>query len=219
MKLEQGQVIKNYKELCKLLNIEVKTGNSKIAQMKELERYYKFSKQGYKIIVDEVYTKPKPKIDDRVNNGQNFVKYYPQYHVDEVFNKFIGVYKITYNKSIYIGSTTNNFRERFTSHMNTKSIPEIYNILQKGAKFEIIWSCEKGEYSEEYIRNKENKYIEIYKNDKSWDIINVRNAWNYESKHKNKYIAIRIEKEYYDEIIELLDKHGYECKLFHNKKV
>lgn len=74
-KLKQGQVIKNYKELCKILDLKIEAGNSKIAQMKELERYYKFSKQGYKIIVEEVYASLKLKKDGRGNNGRHFMKY------------------------------------------------------------------------------------------------------------------------------------------------
>lgn len=75
MKLEKGQVIKNYKELCKLLGVEVKGGKGKQYQMREIERYYKFRKEGYKFIVEEVYSEPKEKIDNRVNNGGNNTKY------------------------------------------------------------------------------------------------------------------------------------------------
>lgn len=53
--LNEGQVIKNYKELCLLLNQEIKTSNSKKAQIKEWERYFKFHKEGQKIIIDEIY--------------------------------------------------------------------------------------------------------------------------------------------------------------------
>lgn len=74
-KLKQGQVIKNYKELCKLLDVDVKGGKGKQYQMKEIERYYKFRKEGYKFIIEQVYPEPKPKIDNRVNNGGNNTKY------------------------------------------------------------------------------------------------------------------------------------------------
>ena len=41
-KLTNGMVVKNYKELCILVEEEIKDGNSKKAQMKDFERYYKY---------------------------------------------------------------------------------------------------------------------------------------------------------------------------------
>ncbi|MBM7598493.1 hypothetical protein JOC34_000850 [Virgibacillus halotolerans] len=58
--LKVGEVIKNYKELCELLEIKPKTSNSKKAQMKEIGRYVLLDKQGHKFIVKEIYEKPKP---------------------------------------------------------------------------------------------------------------------------------------------------------------
>lgn len=52
--LQQGMVVKNYRELCKLLEIEVKAGNSKKAQLKELNKYIKYHKDGNKFIIDEI---------------------------------------------------------------------------------------------------------------------------------------------------------------------
>lgn len=64
--LQQGQVIKNYKEMCKLLDEKVKDGgrNRKL-QLEDWERYFKWHKDGHKFIIDEIYTKPKAKIDGR----------------------------------------------------------------------------------------------------------------------------------------------------------
>ncbi|WIV10526.1 hypothetical protein [Proteiniborus sp. MB09-C3] len=93
IKLKQGQVIKNYKELCSLLDLEVKDGNSKIAQMKEIERFYKLRKDKYKLIVDEVYSEPLLKVDGRVNNGGHIgnTKY------DDLMDKIIINLLITYD--------------------------------------------------------------------------------------------------------------------------
>ncbi|MGE4213591.1 MAG: hypothetical protein AB7E42_02280 [Anaerotignaceae bacterium] len=67
--LQAGQVIKNYKELCNILNEPIKTGKSKQIQLKEFERYFSYHKQGNSFIIDEVYAEPKPKVDNRCNNG------------------------------------------------------------------------------------------------------------------------------------------------------
>lgn len=67
--LQQGQVIKNYKELCVILDEPVKTGKSKQLQLCDWDRYFTHHKEGNKFIIDEVFTDPKPKIDNRCNNG------------------------------------------------------------------------------------------------------------------------------------------------------
>lgn len=67
--LKEGMVVKNYKELCKLLGLEPKKANSKKAQLKEIERYFGYHKEGQKIIIDEIYKEKKPKKDKRVEGG------------------------------------------------------------------------------------------------------------------------------------------------------
>ena len=70
-KLSEGQIFKNYRELCSELGLEVLDGNSKISQMKEIERHIKLRKDRYKLIIEEIYAEPLPKEDGRVNNGRN----------------------------------------------------------------------------------------------------------------------------------------------------
>lgn len=55
-----GMIIKNYKELCFLLEEPILDGNSKKAQMKEWSRYFDFEKQGHKFIIKEIYDIPLP---------------------------------------------------------------------------------------------------------------------------------------------------------------
>lgn len=74
MKIEDlivGQVIRNYKELCAILEIDVKSGNTKLAQFKELERYCKYHKEGNKFIIDEIFQKEQPKMDKRKLGNNN----------------------------------------------------------------------------------------------------------------------------------------------------
>jgi hypothetical protein len=69
-KLEAGQTFKNYKDLCAELDMEVKKStNSKNAQYKELARYCDFSKVGHQIIINEVFSEQKPKVDNRRDNN------------------------------------------------------------------------------------------------------------------------------------------------------
>ena len=58
--ISEGLIIKNYKELCQLLELEPKAGNQKKAQLKDIERYFSYEKQGHKMIVKELYNVPLP---------------------------------------------------------------------------------------------------------------------------------------------------------------
>jgi hypothetical protein len=65
-KLYAGQSFKNYKELCKELDMEVKkSADTKNAQFKELMRYCKYNKVGHKFYIEEVYETPLPKVENR----------------------------------------------------------------------------------------------------------------------------------------------------------
>lgn len=70
--LKNGQVFKNYKELCAFMGWEVKSGNTKIAQFKELDAKCKWHKEGNKIIIDEVYENAKElfKGETKVRKGK-----------------------------------------------------------------------------------------------------------------------------------------------------
>ena len=97
--LEKGKVIKNYKELCKLANIEVKTGDSKKAQLKELERYCKYIKIGNKFVIDEVYEKPKDKKDGRKNNKRKSADYIEDLELILIGEMLLNDYK-THNRLV-----------------------------------------------------------------------------------------------------------------------
>ena len=53
--ISEGQTIKNYKELCKLLEINEEQGNSKVYQIKDLERFLSMSRNGHSFIIDKIY--------------------------------------------------------------------------------------------------------------------------------------------------------------------
>ncbi len=74
--LKSGDVVNNYKELCRLLCEEVKYGNSKKAQLKEFERYFQYEKHGHKFIILDIYDIPLPKDDKRqIGNRRIYVTY------------------------------------------------------------------------------------------------------------------------------------------------
>lgn len=68
-RLQVGQVVKNYKELCALLGEEESAGNSRKAQLKEFARYFEWEKSGQKFLITDIYDTPLPKEDGR-NKGK-----------------------------------------------------------------------------------------------------------------------------------------------------
>ena len=67
--LEVGQIIKNYKVLCELLEINPSSGNAKKSQFKELDRFCTYHKEGNKYIIDSILEVVKEKEDLRKYNG------------------------------------------------------------------------------------------------------------------------------------------------------
>lgn len=69
--LEVGQVYKSYKALCEHLGEKIEAGNSKKAQIKDWNRYFKFTRDKNTLVISGVYDKPKTKIDGR---GWNIIR-------------------------------------------------------------------------------------------------------------------------------------------------
>jgi hypothetical protein len=72
--ISEGMIVKNYKELCDLLNVKIKSGNAKISQLKEVERFINYEKQGYKFIIKEIYSTPNDLIQKGGNNKFNYTE-------------------------------------------------------------------------------------------------------------------------------------------------
>lgn len=91
-KLHTNDIFKNYKELCAYLGEEPKKANSKVAQIKEWERYFSFVKEGQKIIITEVFDAPKDKIDNRGGNNNKYAKPFMDYLMSEFNTDYIDEY-------------------------------------------------------------------------------------------------------------------------------
>ena len=120
-----GMVIKNYKELCKILVEDVLEGNSKKAQLKEWERYFLWEKKGQKFIILDIYDEPLPKKDDRQNRN-----IYVQY-IEVILMKLLSkqknnkyVFYITTNQLWkLLGMINNDYKSISLEDLNDK-IPE-----------------------------------------------------------------------------------------------
>ncbi len=119
LNLKEGQVIKNYIELCKLLDVEPTRGKGRDYHIREFERYCKYHKQGQKFIIDEVYAEPLEKIDGRINNGKHKLIYddlmdkliinmlicYGDVDIsfNKLVNKYIDLFTVEYEKMLKVG--------------------------------------------------------------------------------------------------------------------
>ncbi|MGL4453740.1 MAG: hypothetical protein ACRCTZ_21485 [Sarcina sp.] len=74
--LKAGFIVKNYRELCLILEIKETTGNSKKAQLKELNRYCKYQQEGRKFIIEEIFNvtdiKTKQERKDKGQSRENY---------------------------------------------------------------------------------------------------------------------------------------------------
>lgn len=68
-------VVKNYKEMCRLLEEKEKSGASKRSQLNHWECYIHWVKDGHKFIIKEIYDEPTPFEDGRADgNNSKYVK-------------------------------------------------------------------------------------------------------------------------------------------------
>lgn len=130
--LKPGMILKNYKELCRALEIEPSTGNKKKSQIKELERHVKYHKEGNKFVIDEVYKEVKNKMDKRTNGNNNDLSKNLRYMILHLChkNKLRGKVEIGYSKTFlysYCGMINENYRD---TKGNKKAFAQYLNLEQ-----------------------------------------------------------------------------------------
>lgn len=209
--LTEGLVIKNYKELITLLGEEVKSGNAKIRQIKDLEQYCQYRKEGNRFIIEKIYKNPiiRPKFRTigRINGNW---KEYNQFKVNYNNRNDIGIYYIlSKDKDIYIGSTISGFRTRFKEHYHgyDERMQHTYELLQNGGEFFILHDM-KGIEDEALIRMVENEYIQYFINETDYNVINKKeNAYSVTEK-KLRYKSIKIREDKYTQAMQLLIDNG-----------
>lgn len=114
-KLKNGQIFKNYKELCGALEIPTKVGKAKQLQMKDFERYFKYHKEGHKIVIDEIYSKELKKVDKRTKGNNTKYADDMEYLILSLLDKFeIGKdEKVGFSKNLlfsHCGLINDNYR-------------------------------------------------------------------------------------------------------------
>ena len=133
--------------------------------------------------------------------------------LDNKKDKSIGVYKIILDNQIYIGSTKVGFRERFIAHMSKFNTLPTKEMLDNGATFEILQICDG--MSENEIRHIEDNWIQEYRNNSEWKVINELKSVGIkgERQYKPKYTKVRINENDIDRAMELLKNNEIDFKL------
>lgn len=197
---------KNYKVICNVLEEKIKSGKSKRLQLEDWQRYFEWEKKGHKLRITKIYSKPKEKVDGRKTGGtglnpnshhnQQITRKVKNFKVDKENFSSTGVYKITLDNDIYIGSTVSSFRVRFLQHMDMKWNPLVTkDMLKDGADFKIIEVMNNA--NEKEIRERENEYIKYYKEKTNLNVVNSINSFTHAKKKKkidnyvikNRYLA------------------------------
>ena len=86
--LHIGISIKNYKEMCKLLEDEEKNGKGRNYQFINWKRFFDWEKKGQKFIVTIIYDIPLPKVDNRKDNNNIYGKYIEKLILDLLVQKY-----------------------------------------------------------------------------------------------------------------------------------
>lgn len=77
--LTSGQIFKSYRQLCDYLGETPLAGNSKKSQLARWQTEFRFHRDGYKIIIDEVYETPKRTLPARTSHNNKHLKVYLPY--------------------------------------------------------------------------------------------------------------------------------------------
>lgn len=210
-KLKKGQVFKNWKEVCEWFDWKTTGGDTKKAYLKEFESLCEYHKEGNKFIIDKVFNKPK-----QIKDGRKTIDY-DQYKIDKNNNNNTGVYIIVdKDNNCYIGSTTRGFRYRFYQHWENYNgnMKHTYSLLHdNNAEFRILHDMT-GVDDVDLIRMVEDEFIQYYRSLPNYNVLNRTDNAYYkgsifsEKKKKQQYINIKVNKDKYSEIINLLQDNG-----------
>jgi len=229
--LEIGMTIKNYKQMCDLLNEEVKTGESKKAQLKEWSRYFEFERPKWKqsYIILDIYDEPLEKEDNRKKGGRSvYVKFIETILINylsqqpdgtKTFTRrnwweLLGMVNKNYNNLSVseIKSIDKSFTDFEINHFYARSNRKLDSILITALKNLRNRRLIEWEYQTVVIYNK-NKYF-IANDEEIRNILRIENQILTKCFHMEDVRQIYLQglqKEYYRNVYKkLYDEYGYE---------
>lgn len=120
-KLYIGQTVKNYAEMCKLLDDKVTNGKSKTYQLKNWKRYFDYEKAGQSFTITEIYDEPLPKDDKRARGNKSIYVKYIEYLLMYHFANTDGNTEVFYKVQLYklLGMVNNSYSEFSRKTLNS----------------------------------------------------------------------------------------------------
>ena len=221
--IQEGMYIKNYRELCKLLNLNITTGYSKQVQLREISRYMDILKteNNNSYLVLEVYDKPIP---NTVNSKYTqFIQNILLYYLAKEDKPIIYI-----NKSELIrilGLTNNKYLEYKKDKKKLLYLADEYNIVEfyKRCDAKILSILESSlkslkkrlllDYSDAYkiyYLDNHDKYIYKIANVEEHQYIldvkkRVLNSFNLKSEYQI-YLNNNLKEKYYKEINKIVEE-------------
>lgn len=183
--LKEGQVFKNYKELCKHLKVPKYAkigGDFKKSVMRQIGIFFDYEKVKSEIRILKLKENP------------DFIKPYNEIEYqmnmpEEDYSKS-GVYQITQGNKIYIGSTTVSFRKRITGHRKGVD-SDAKAMIKNGGVMKPLWVTSDDD-KDSKIREVEMYYIDKVVNDGEKVLINKhKHAWI-----NNRYSDVNVSLKY-----------------------
>lgn len=212
--LHVGDIIKNYRCLCDILKEPIFSGNSKKYQLNRFNTYFKWERCGQKYIIIEIYD-AQIKKSHKLNHLGHYRVGDNTYCVNKKLNQCKGVYIIQLKSDVYIGSTIQGFRHRYTQHYQNSLglMPHTQYMLLSGGKFSILWIAA-NDSTENDIREKEQYYINQYDKDPYYNLIN-RNTKVDIPKYRSKKLHERnrrliIKEKDYSKLLRLCKENNIE---------
>jgi hypothetical protein len=140
LKFIENREIKNYVELCKILEVSVKTGTAKMAHLNELARYIQYRKIRNKYHFGDIYETPLDKNDKR-SNGNNKI------HFTNDIYKLILKYLDRHENNLVVSKTA---LLKELNMINSKYVYYKYNIPEMHDDYEISYSEIENFYTNSY---------------------------------------------------------------------
>lgn len=193
------------------MNIEIKSGNTKIKQLKDLNIYCKYHKEGNKYIIDQIYENPKLKLDDILKSKNNkYIKLLSNIILEYLYNNSEDLKEIPLMKLFSIlGITNDNY---YYGDKFKKELSQLYNVQL--ASIYYFYSNTKNEYKkiiERCLNNLQNRSVLF------WDhcimIIDKENNKVFKADKEFKKEILNTQKE----VLQYLNYNNL-YELFRNKK-
>ena len=195
--LKEGQTIKNYKELCTILEIKITTGDTKIKQLHELQLYFKYTKEGNKFIITEIIDKPVITLNDILKSkNSKYIHLLANTILEYLYNNPEQLKEIPlFNFMNLLGITNSNYKE---GNRYKKELSQLYDIQM--ASIYYFYNNTKNEFRrliERCLNNLQKRSVLFW----TKCIIIIEKSWDQESK---KYYT-KTRKADKDEITEIIN--------------